>query len=328
MNKKKILIAVFISLFALLSATNLEPALAAEQLASTGTIEIVNSTKVTPFDNIEYLSYSADDLNYADWRWTDCDYLQPQRSCKITGLSPGKYIVRTRLHGRTAQVFTDVEVSAGHTTYLYPDLVWYHQAIRIFNHSSDDIYHVYTQEGNWVSEAVSLREEMYRGNQKLNRIEPGGWGEISVNREFPVHHILIKGANHSEWFYEVPANGVIFWYGNGGKAFQQALYLDFVSAMPGAVFAELYDGSFTELQLAPLSDGYWWALLPLEYHQDWYVAFLDSYCGGLDIGGAYCQIAWGNTVWTEPFSIDTCNPDYACNGWQGMPIPDEFFANP
>ena len=324
MKKKWIFIAIFVVAVMILYASAVESTFAADNLATYGTIELMNTTKVTPFDRVQWLSYDPDDINYARWSMM-CSDLQPGKSCR-TDLLPGNYIVRTEIEGRTGQVFTDVKVTAGQVTRLYSNLVWYYQAIRVFNNSNEDIEHLYAQEGNWVSEAVSLKEEMFRGTRKLSSIGPGEWGEITVNRLVPTHHILIRGERNEEWFYNVPANGVIFWYGTGGDVYYHALYLSFING-PAAVFANLNSGEFVELQLQPLSDGATWAYLPNEYHRNWNIAILDTYCGGSSYGSAYCSVSW-DTVMKQPFVIDACNYDYPCNGAPGLPFPYDAFPIP
>jgi hypothetical protein len=297
--------------------------IAANAAQSTGGIEIENRTDIwckegLSISRVEYLSYSADDLNYANWQTMCGSTLIIGETCYKGGLAAGNYIVRTLWGGETIEVFTDVNVSAGSTTRISAERIYVEDSITIINESSYDILEIMAQEGNYVSDPVSLAHKpIIKGE-----ISPGSWQTINLNGDFPAHNILIRDEVDGHWFYEVPIGGLIIWTGSGGEVFDKSIYFDFLGNPPGGIYVELYQGDFREIFWEPLNNGVYRGSLPNEENYDfWNVYTLDSYCGGTTYGAAFCSVDLTGNSPSSPFVIDPCNFSSACNGYSSGDLP-------
>ena len=316
--------AIIVGCVAIFGGIQLQSALAAEPMASTGGIEVENRTDMwgkegMTISRVEYLSYSLDDLNHANWIVMCASPLVIGDTCIKQELDPDNYVVRTLSNGEVIEVFTDVNVTAGHITMLSAERVYTQNAITIINQSSYDIDLVLAQEGNYVSDAVSYAEKpLIR-----NRIGVNAWQEIFVNGDFEAHHIMIRDEVTGGWFYSVPAGGVIIWKGDHkGDVLDRSLYLNVVNGAPGGIYIEAYEqGNFVEV---PWSDLYSVHRTSIPYDKEiefWNVMVVDVYCGGTSYGAAFCSVWLDGNSFGSPFEIDACNFNTACNGRSSMDLP-------
>lgn len=303
-------------------ATGITHAFAADPGQSTGGIEIENRTDLwgkegKAISSVEYLSYSSDDLNSGNWQ-VMCGKLNIGETCYKGGLASGDYIVRTLWRSETIEVFTEVSVTSGSTTRISAERIYVEENITIINESNNDIEGIWGQEGNYVSDPVSLKQKpIIKGV-----IAPGSWQTININGDFPAHHIVIRDEVSGHWFYNVPAGGVIIWDGSEGQVLDKSIYLDFMGNPPGAIYAELYQGDFREIEWEQMDNGVYRGTLPFEENYDfWNILIVDSYCGGTNYGEAFCTVELEPNSPSSPFAMDGCNSSYACNGDPSGELP-------
>lgn len=317
-------LAIIVGCVAIFAGMRPQPALAAETMASTGGIEIENRTNIwgqegMTISRVEYLSYSMDDLNDANWKGMCGSPIVIGDTCIKQGLEAGNYIVRTLSNGEVIEVFTDVNVTAEHVTMLSAERVYRQESITIINQSPYDIELVLAQEGNYVSDPVSYAEKyLNHGSIGVN-----AWQEIYVNGDFEAHHIMIRDEVTGGWFYDVPAGGVIIWKGDHkGDVLDRSLYLSVVSGAPGGIYIEAYEqGNFVEI---PWSDLYGVQRASIPYDKAiefWNVVVVDVYCGGTSYAAAFCTVWLEDNSFGSPFEIDACNFNTACNGSPSMDVP-------